>query len=62
MLQKLLYLNPVYSYIRYFRIVVLECTLPPLWLHLLCFGYAAAAVLAGGLFYKKYNHKFLYYV
>ena len=62
LLQKLLYLNPIYSYIRYFRIVVLECTLPPLWLHLLCFGFALCAVLVGGLIYKKYNHKFLYYV
>ena len=61
-LQAVLYLNPIYSYIRYFRIVVLACALPPLWLHLLCFAYAAAAAFVGGMIYKKYNHRFLYYV
>lgn len=54
--------NPLYCYIRYFRTVVLEGVLPGVGLHILCAVYAAAMLALGGLIYKKYNHKFLYYV
>ena len=55
-------LNPIYCYIKYFRVVVLEGNIPSLPFHLLCAFYAAAAAAIGGLIYKKYNHSFLYYV
>lgn len=61
-IQRLFMLNPVYCYIRYFRIVVIECRVPSLAHHALCLGYALILILIGGWIYKRYNHKFLYYV
>ena len=54
--------NPVYRHIEYFRDVVLLGSVPPLELHLVLAAFAVAAMLAGGLMYKHYNTKFLYYV
>lgn len=61
-IRKLFYLNPMYTYIRYFRMIILEGTIPPLWLHLLAAGYAIIALLIGIIIYKKKNYKFLYYI
>lgn len=61
-LQRLLMCNPVYCYIKYFRIVVLSGSVPSAAYHLLCAFYAVAALSAGAWVYKKCNHKFLYYV
>ena len=60
--QQRIYLNPVYSYIKYFRVVVLDGVIPSAGLHLLCAAYALVAIALGAWVYKKYNHKFLYYV
>lgn len=54
--------NPVYVYIKYFRTVVLQSQIPSLELHVLCALYALVFLAIGGWIYKKYNHKFLYYV
>lgn len=61
-LQQIFLCNPVYCYIKYFRIIVLDGTIPSLEYHLLCAFYAIAAVVVGGLIYKKNNQKFLYYM
>lgn len=61
-MQKLFLLNPIYCYIKYFRVIVLDGNIPSLGFHLLCAFYAAAAMCMGMLIYKKNNHKFLYYV
>ena len=61
-MQNLLLCNPVYCYIKYFRIVVLDGNIPSLSYHLLCAFYAVLLVVIGGFIYKKFNHKFLYYV
>ena len=61
-MQKLFYLNPVYVFISYFRSIVLNAAIPSLWLHLLMLLYTALAVGMGCWMYKKYNHRFLYYV
>lgn len=60
--QRVFLLNPVYCYIKYFRVTVLDGHLPSLQFHLLCAFYALAALGIGALIYKKNNHKFLYYV
>lgn len=60
--EKLLLLNPVYSYIKYFRVIVLEGRIPGLLTHALVIGWALLAVGIGALIYKKMNHKFLYYI
>ena len=56
------YFNPVYCYIEYFRKIVLSGKIPTLAFHGLCAFYAIAFFLIGCWIYKKYNHKFLYYV
>ena len=60
--RQLFLLNPVYSYIRYFRIVVLERGVPSLGYHLLCLGYVIVALLVGVVIYRRCDQKFLYYV
>ena len=59
---KLFLLNPIYVYIKYFRIIVIDNAFPSLQYNLLAIGYALAAFAIGALIYKKNNHKFLYYV
>ena len=60
--QKAILCNPIYCYIKYFRVVVIEGSIPSLQFHLLCAFYALTVLLIGGWVYKKYNHQFLYYV
>lgn len=62
MVQRLFLLNPVYVYIKYFRTVVIDGTIPSVQYHLLCAFYAGILLIVGSIFYKKYNTKFLYYM
>ncbi len=55
-------LNPLYLYIRYFRKIVLEGTIPTPQFHLLALAYAVGAFVIGAYMYRRYNHEFLYYV
>ena len=54
--------NPVYLFIRYFRKIVIEATIPTLWFHLLMLADVLFVLMIGCWMYKKYNHKFLYYI
>lgn len=60
--QRLFLLNPVYLFIRYYRIIVIEASLPGLGFHALVLFYTLLAVGIGSIIYKKYNTRFLYYV
>ena len=60
--QYLFFLNPVYLYIRYFRKIVIDSTIPSVEFHLLAAAYALIALGIGCMIYKKKNHSFLYYV
>ena len=60
--RRLFLLNPVYLFIRYFRKIVIEATVPTIWFHLLMAGDVLIALGIGSYMYKKYNTKFLYYV
>lgn len=60
--QYLFYLNPIYVYIRYFRKIILEDSIPQLSFHLLAAFYAAVAFIIGAIIYHKKNYKFLYYI
>lgn len=60
--QCLFLLNPVYLFIRYFRKIVIEATVPTIWFHLLMAADVAIVLGIGCWMYKKYNHRFLYYV
>ncbi len=61
-IQRAFLANPVYLFIRYFRLIVIDMSVPSFQYHLLM---AAEALLLFGIgcwVYKKYNHQFLYYV
>lgn len=55
-------LNPVYVFIKYFRVIVIDGKIPSLAYHLLCLFYALFFLLIGAHVYKKHNHQFLYYL
>lgn len=61
-IQKFFYCNPIFICIKYFRSIVIDNTIPELWLHGLLAGYAILLFSIGCYVYKKYNYKFLYYV
>ena len=60
--QNIFLLNPVYLFIRYFRKIVIEATIPTPAFHLLMLADVAIVLGLGCWMYKKYNHRFLYYV
>jgi len=62
LVQNLFLLNPVYLFIRYFRKIVIEATIPAVWFHLLTAADVLIVLGIGCWMYKKYNHRFLYYV
>lgn len=62
MVQNLFLMNPVYLFIRYFRKIVIEATVPTVWFHLLMMTDVIIILRIGFWMYKKYNTKFLYYV
>lgn len=62
MIQNLFLLNPVYLFIRYFRKIVIDATIPTVYFHLLMLADVLIVLGLGCWIYKKYNHKFLYYV
>lgn len=51
--QNLFLLNPIYLYIRYFRKIVIEATIPSLEFHLLAAAYAILVFAIGSWIYKK---------
>lgn len=55
-------LNPIYLFIRYFRKIVIDATIPTVQFHLLMAADVVIALGAGFYMYKKYNTRFLYYV
>ena len=60
--QCLFLLNPIYLFIRYFRKIVIDATIPTVWFHLLMLADVVIVLGIGCWMYKKYNHKFLYYI
>lgn len=60
--QQVFLLNPVYCIIKYFRLIVIDGTIPSLAFHGLILFYALAVLGIGAWIYKKKNHEFLYYV
>ena len=60
--QKAFLLNPLYLFIRYFRKIVIDGTIPTPQFHLLMLADAMIAVAVGLWIYKRYNTEFLYYV
>ena len=61
-IQKFFYLNPLYLFITYFRQIVIDGSIPSAGVHLLILLDTAIVVGIGCWMYKKYNHRFLYYI
>ena len=61
-MQQAFLLNPVYVYIKYFRLIVIDGIVPSAGYHLLCLFYPVFYLSIGMWIYKKYNHQFLYYL
>lgn len=61
-IQQMFLINPVYVFIRYFRSIVIDGVIPPLWYHLLIVLDVSIVLGIGCWMYKKYNTRFLYYV
>ncbi len=61
-IQNLFLLNPVYLFIQYFRMIVIESVVPPDYIHLLMLADVIIVLRLGCWMYKKFNHMFLYYV
>ena len=65
--ERLFLFNPVYTYIKYFRLVTIGVggaapSPPSVEYHLLMLVYALSAFAVGALIYSTKNHRFLYYV
>ena len=60
--QRLFLVNPVYLFIKYFRCIVIDGSIPSLQYHLLMLADVLIVCGLGAWMYKKYNTKFLYYV
>ncbi len=60
--RNLFLLNPLYLFIRYFRKIVIDASIPSVQFHLLMLADALIAFAIGAWMYKKYNTEFLYYV
>lgn len=61
-IQRVFLINPVYLFIKYFRVIVIDASIPSLAFHLLMAADALIAFGVGAWMYRKYNHQFLYYV
>lgn len=61
-IQNIFYCNPIFCVIAYFRSVVIENSVPELWLHGILAIYAIVLLGFGCYVYKKNNYKFLYYI
>ena len=60
--QWVFYLNPLYYYATYFRSIVIEGIIPSWEFHVVMFMISIILLAIGCWMYKKYNHKFLYYL
>lgn len=61
-IQRIFLANPVYVYIKYVRVVVIDGSFPSASYHLLMLFYAVFALALGVLVYYKNNNRFLYYI
>lgn len=55
-------LNPMYHYITFFRTIIIDGVSPEPASYIICMGLSAAALLVGGLIFKKTQDKFVLYI
>ncbi|MCL2015641.1 MAG: ABC transporter permease [Defluviitaleaceae bacterium] len=61
-MQQLFLLNPIFTHIHYFRLVVIHGLTPSINVHLIMLIYPTVALLLGGYVYKKYSDRFIYHM
>lgn len=61
-IQRLFLMNPVYAFIKFFRLIVIDHTLPSFGFFMLLLGYTLLVLFLGGWIYKRNNQKFAYYL
>lgn len=54
--------NPMYNYVTFMRMIILNGQVPELTTWLMCIGWAIVALIIGLLVFKKSEHKFILYV
>jgi ABC-2 type transport system permease protein len=59
---KIFTLNPMFQYIDYARIIILEAKIPSLSHHLICLGMSLATLAFGVWFFRRKQDKFIYYI
>ena len=57
-----IYLNPLYSYVTQFRVLVIDRTLPELWMVAAGCGWAVLMMLFGIFTFKRSQDKFILYI
>ncbi len=60
--RKLFYINPIYTFIYYWRSIVIDGVIPSLNIHLLLVFDVLVVFGLGSWMYKKFNTEFLYYL
>ncbi|MCL1864157.1 MAG: ABC transporter permease [Defluviitaleaceae bacterium] len=60
--QRLFLLNPIFSHIHFFRLIVLYGVIPSWYIWLSCGLSAFVALAIGSFFYKRFNYRFIYYM
>ena len=60
--RKLIILNPLFDYINFFRKIVLYGQWPTMQEHVICLGFALAAIIIGGLVFKNKQKDFILYI
>lgn len=60
--QPLINMNPIYLFINYFRMLMIDGTIPSLQYNLTCIAYCVVAVAVGYTVFKKSENKFILYI
>lgn len=61
-LQQVIYWNPMYQFINYFRVCILDAQTPSFGHNLICLGFALVMFIIGWVVFKRQEHKFILYI
>ena len=60
--QRLMWINPLYYYVSYFRQIIMYGSIPDLRTNIICLTYGIVTILIGLLVFKKLQDKFILYI
>ena len=61
-MMSIMFWNPLYHFIDYFRIIILDGNIPSLNMHLICAAFAFGSFFAGALIFRLLQRKFILYI